>query len=100
MGCDDPAVWQQVAGVLEHNHAWSKVLENAVASFTERMALIIFTPPATETHQIGYVEEIGVPDIAFAREDLEAHFDGCTWTVDTLTTSTFYRTETVIYLER
>lgn len=30
--------------VLEHNYQWKQILRNAIASFTERMFLVVFTP--------------------------------------------------------
>ena len=37
-----PAVFMR--HILEHNYEWSAILDNALASFTERMVLILFTP--------------------------------------------------------
>jgi hypothetical protein len=61
--------------VLEHCHDWPKVLDNALASFTYRMALILFTPLAETTHDLG--EEPGYPGVpcyAFRFEDLTDAF--------------------------
>lgn len=84
--------------VLEHNYEWERVLANAVASFTQRMFLVIFTPVAEETHEIAFAEDPGVPDLAFAPGDLEAHFDGIGWTKETMDSPTQYGTETVYRL--
>jgi hypothetical protein len=86
--------------VLEHNYDWALILDNAVASFTERMALILFTPLVDRTLPIAVNPDIGVPDIAFAEKDLLPHFDGTLVERLDLTTSAQYGVETVYLLER
>lgn len=89
--------------VLEHNHAWEAVLDNAVTSFTKRMALILFTPMAPVTHQIAPFDNDGldVPNIAFRHQDLADRFgSGTAWRFEDVATSSFYGTERVYYLER
>jgi hypothetical protein len=64
--------------VLEHNYDWRQVLANAVASFTERMFLVIFTPWSTT----GQTEILKVnddplydepnPTLSFDRDELLA----------------------------
>jgi hypothetical protein len=78
------------------------VLDNAIASFTERMALVLFTPLADETHEINFVANPGVPDIAFRLADLTDPLDaaGVTWSSETRPTETQYGEETIIYAER
>jgi hypothetical protein len=61
--------------VIEHEPRWAELLDNALASFTRRLCLIVFTPLAAETHQIAWLDELGVPDISFAVADLTARFD-------------------------
>src|SRR5919109_3839778 len=56
--------------VLEHNYAWAQILDNALASFTERMALILFTPEQETTEEIAFRTDVGVPDIAFRLADI------------------------------
>ena len=53
--------------ILEHNYEWARILDNALASFTERMALILFTPEQEVTEEIAFRSDVGVPDIAFRR---------------------------------
>jgi len=60
--------------VLEHNDEWARILDNAVASFTERMALILFTPERAATEEIAFRPDIGVPDIAFRLADITDRF--------------------------
>lgn len=86
--------------VLEHNYEWKRILENAVASFTERFVLVTFTPYAEETKEIAYAEDPGVPDISFAKADITPHFEGCAWRDKTLSTATQYGTETIYFVER
>jgi hypothetical protein len=40
--------------ILEHNYEWARVLDNALASFTQRMALILFTPERETTQEIAF----------------------------------------------
>jgi hypothetical protein len=67
--------------VLEHNYEWDKVLSNALASFRKKMCLILFTPYATETHEIKHNKDAGVdvPDLSFKQEDIETYLIGYRW---------------------
>jgi len=56
--------------VLEHNYDWVRILDNALASFNERMVLILFTPERAATQQISFQPVVGVPDIAFRLADI------------------------------
>jgi hypothetical protein len=87
-------------GVIEHDHRWREILANAVASFTRRMALVIFTPPAGTTHTIHWVEELGVPDIAFADADLMPLLGGTLRRTQEVASGTGYGRERVYYLEK
>jgi hypothetical protein len=83
--------------VLEHNYDWRAILDNSVASFTERMCLVLFTPLAEQTHVIAEdVGGLGVPDISFALADIIDRLVGCAFTVETLPTATNYGSETVL----
>jgi hypothetical protein len=86
--------------VLEHDLRWTRILDNAVASFTERMALIVFTPLVAETQEVAFNDDPGVPDIAFNIDDLTSRFGGARWRSETLVTGTQYEVETVFFLER
>src|SRR5262249_37489055 len=87
--------------VLEHNHAWKDILDNALRSFTRRMVLVLFTPFSDVTRVIGFNPAMGVPDISFARADIIRRFTGLTWTLEeNLPTTTQYGVEHVFYLER
>jgi hypothetical protein len=87
--------------VLEHNDAWAQILDNALASFTERMVLILFTPERPVTGVIAYHPEVGVPDIAFRLADLTARVPPeVTYTVHRIPSATQYGVETILFLER
>jgi hypothetical protein len=87
--------------VLEHNYAWERILDNAVASFTERMVLILFTPERPVTETIDFRADIGVPDIAFRLADLTERFPpDVTYTVHRILSATQYGSETILLLER
>lgn len=62
--------------VLEHNvaGAWRVILENAVRSFRQRMALVTFTPFARETHVLKteHYATGSLPYLSFCKDDLVA----------------------------
>jgi hypothetical protein len=89
--------------VLEHNVAWRRILANAVASFTKRMVLIIFTPFADTTRVIAaatHVTSVPTPDISFRKEDLTDYFKQFHYREESLNTDTQYQTESVFYIEK
>lgn len=89
--------------VIEHDPRWREILANALASFTHRMVLILFTPLAEQTHDIAWEVDPGVPNLAFALVDLAAVFaeaGAVTWHQTTLATPSQFGTETVFYLQR
>lgn len=90
--------------VLEHNHDWRAVLDNAVASFTQRLVVVLFTPRVGATHllatEVGYGD---VPVYAFAREDIEAALDAVTmdwWWDEHWYPEAHYGTETMLLVRR
>jgi hypothetical protein len=91
--------------VLEHNHQWRQVLDNALASFTQRMALVLFTPMAEATHPLPELDGasgIAVPVISFRHEDLVERFGpDVAWSFEDLASpETWFRTERIYLLER
>ena len=87
--------------ILEHNYEWARILDNALASFTERMALILFTPEQEATEEIAFRSDVGVPDIAFRLADITDRFpQDVTYTVQRIPSATQYGCETLILLER
>jgi hypothetical protein len=65
--------------VLEHNHDWGVVLDNAVASFTKRMVVVLYTPSVLDTQFVpdSIVTPLGIPAIAFKLSDLTERLIGC-----------------------
>jgi hypothetical protein len=90
--------------VLEHNPDWRLVLSAAAASFTRRMALVLFTPMGDITQAIAPFSNgpVDVPNISFRHEDLTELFPGdCAVTfADLDSPETFYHCERIYYLER
>jgi len=91
-------------GVLEHNLRWEAVLDNALRSFTERMALVLFTPLEESTRQIDWVDPPGVPDLSFALADLSEPIEASGAIISDYTTldspNTAYGVETILCVER
>jgi hypothetical protein len=89
--------------VLEHNADWRRILANAIASFRERMALVIFTPLVDTTRQIATSDgltSVPVPDISFRKDDLTAFFRHLNYVEESIQTDTQYRTEHVFYIQK
>ena len=74
---------------------------NALASATERMFLVLFTPFADETHNVMWSAP-QVPNLSFRREDLTERMDaaGMTYSEVSLKTASAFNEETVFQLER
>lgn len=86
--------------VLEHDYRWREILGNAVASFTRKLVLVVFTPMGVETKEIAFAPDPGVPDISFAEADLVAFFAGLRWRGERMESATQYGTETIFFVER
>ena len=87
--------------ILEHNYEWARILDNALGSFTERMALILFTPEQEVTKQIAFQSDVGVPDLAFRLADITDRFPSdVSYTVQRIQSATQYGCETIFLLER
>ncbi len=95
--------------VLEHNYEWRDILDNAASSFTDRMFLAIFTPWSTEhTEQVltthGPPEypfyDPPQPNLAFDPPQIEAYFEGMTWTRETIQTGTQYGLEHIFRVSK
>jgi hypothetical protein len=88
--------------VLEHDHEWKALLENALASFKKRMVLVVFTPFGPETRVIGTtkIEASLIPDISFRRNDLLGYFGHLLVKEESCKTATQYEREHVFYLQR
>lgn len=92
--------------VLEHNHDWRPILKNALASFTKKMVLVLFTPFGDETRVLTepeYAPGVKIPDISFARKDIVSEIEsagGITMNEETIRTGTCYGVEHVFYLSK
>lgn len=85
--------------VLDHNHEWQKVLDNAVASFLNRMVIVLFTPLQDETRVLS-VHQFGVPNIGFKLSDVTDRLVGCDYEIEHLTTDSEFGVETIIRVWR
>jgi hypothetical protein len=79
--------------VLEHNIEWRVILRNAVASFTKRMFLVLYTPLVEETHVYLTEPELGVPEIHFRFEDITEELQGLPHTAEPVGSETVIRIE-------
>jgi hypothetical protein len=93
--------------VLEHNPEWKKVLSNALASFQERMVLILFTPLVAETVQILWDEACGNPTYSFSLQEIldvmKSFCESQGMTIVTelhVPTRTMFKEEHLFYLEK
>ncbi len=87
--------------VLEHNaFDWQTILDNAVASFTKRMVLIIFTPFREFTIELKVEHEGDPPQISFAWSDVTDRFGDASWTSQPTASRTQHGVENVFYLEK
>lgn len=87
-------------GVIEHDWRWQSILANALASFTERMCLVIFTPDDREVRQLNWTTELGVPDLAIPSRYIDEMASGLVADSFSLDTDTTYGVERVWLLQR
>jgi hypothetical protein len=92
-------------GVLEHDYRWPIILIDAVKSFRMRMALVLFTPMSSTDSirdQIGFTEELGVPDLSLPHRLLMAYFQGLPFVAwrDIESPGTAYGVERIYFLEK
>jgi len=85
--------------VLEHNHNWRQILANAVASFTRRMVIVIFTPFAKTTTQIA-TNWADIPDLSFNKDELLISLRRWLVKEESVVTDTQYKEETVFYFQK
>lgn len=89
--------------VLEHDYRWEAILQNAVESFLDRMALVLFTPMSEgDTVELAFADDPGVPDLSLPRARLEriVKTKATISAVKTLQTTAQYGVETVYLLEK
>lgn len=92
--------------VLEHNHDWRQVLENALHSFQRKLVIVVYTPFTEETHNRGdhqFENGTTVPVISFRLEDLQeciAKYPEILVSEERIQTNTEFRDERLFYLEK
>jgi hypothetical protein len=88
--------------VLEHDFRWKRILDNALDSFSDRMALILFTPFGDETRDIEWEDPPGVPNLSFRLDDLAERIDvtGASWDLETVESAAKYKVEHVFRIAR
>ncbi len=92
--------------VLEHNWDWEAILDNALASYQERMFLALFTPVTTDPHLGSHFDLEpdaaieGVPTLSLSLAVIERHLEGHEYNMVTVPSATFYGEETVLRITR
>lgn len=90
--------------VLEHNYEWTKILDNALKSFTEKFYLVLFTPFSETTEQIAHNAPHGVdvPDISFSKTEIINIIsqNNCVYNLESFQTDTGYGIEHVFYITK
>ena len=81
--------------VLEHNREWRSILTNALASVRRRCVIVLFTPLAAEEAEMAWNADVGVPDLALPRPELESALSQYSWTAMTKASHTLYGEETI-----
>jgi SAM-dependent methyltransferase len=84
--------------VLEHNWGWRRIVANAVASFENRMAIVIYTPFSSREAKLDEYDEI--PILALDKAELTAFFTGLDVREETISSKTDYGQETIFYLSK
>jgi hypothetical protein len=90
-------------GVLEHDYRWERILDGAIKSFRTRMALVLFTPMRDSgTLEIGFTQELGVPDLSLGHDLLMTHFEQLPFVAwrDVKSPGTAYGVERIYFLEK
>lgn len=89
--------------VLEHNYGWENILVNALESFTQRMALVLFTPWSTtgKVEEIAFNDDYDVPDLSFPEELIVDYVKPFKYMIHEVESpQTFYGQEKVIFIEK
>lgn len=86
--------------VLEHNYDWRTILRNALDSARRRCVIILFTPLTDEETQIGWNENIRVPDLSLPWPELETMFSDYQFTHWTGESKTQCCEETIVLISK
>lgn len=86
--------------VLEHNRGWRGILDNALASFTRRLALILFTPLAESEVELARCGRTGAPDISLPEAELRQRLADFDVVTRDMRSRTHYGAETALLVTR
>ena len=87
--------------VLEHNADWQSLLRNAVASFSRKLCIVLFTPFSSTTKNLYTHELLNVPNISFRKEDLTGFFVDLDWElIENIQTRSEFNSEHVFYIQK
>jgi hypothetical protein len=92
-----------IRDVFEHNYDWQRILDNALASFTKKLCIVLFTPFADRTIEIAHNKAAGVdvPDLSLARNEIEGRLVGLKWLLlDNIKTNGGYGSEHIYFIWR
>jgi hypothetical protein len=73
-----PAIF--LRAVLEHTTNWRSVLNNAIASATEKIVLVVTTPDGNDK-VIKYIQTTEIPDIALPWQEIDKMFLTSGWNI-------------------
>lgn len=85
--------------VLEYIPEWKKVLENAKASFKDKLCLIISTPFIERT-AVTYISPSGVKERSFRKKDILDEFKGYKLKEETIKTDHLYNQDFILYVQK
>jgi SAM-dependent methyltransferase len=83
--------------ILEHNHEWRKILQNALRSFKKRFCFILFMPLSENTHD---TKPNGIPEYSFNINDILKELKAFEWKIEKKFTRSFGGVEHIFYMER
>lgn len=86
--------------VLEHNLAWRTILDNAVASFRQRLVIVLFTPLDDKQTERAVCGQTGAPDLSLPRQDFFERLVPLHVRWREVRSATHYGAETVIWVTR
>ena len=86
--------------VLEHDYRWQAILENAVASFSRKLVLVLYTPVGEHCTELAFYDDPGVPALSLPFTGLTSRLAGLDCQVHFVASATDYGGETVFYVRR
>ncbi len=85
--------------VIEYNLDWLKILQNAKASFTNKLCIVIFNPFSDETNLM-FMDTNDIPMMSFKKQDILDVFSDCKVREETITSVSPYGQEWILYVEK